>query len=437
MSNISDLLSHVLNGPTGLIAVKRMEGTYFVMKDHLGSTRVIVNGANGEVVNYFDYTPYGNTMRVGGGIGVKYQFTGQEYDDETGLWNFRARLYDDELGIFYAVDPAGQNFSPFSYAGNNPIIFVDENGRWFGIDDLIAAAIGGVVNLTVNLIQGNVGNFWEGLGYFGAGAAAGTLALYGPAGWAAGGAIVGASNSALGGAQGWDIVTGGVIGGVSGVAGGYAGQWAAQGLGGAIINGFQISSPVVQGVIGGAAGGAVGGYAGGFTSGFLMTGDLSAAHQSGIGGLWTGAGIGGVIGGGSAYSYARQNNLDPWTGKALTLPEELPSGLSTRDQTSLVTKYPANAEISGTIKNEYLFPGTRVDRYGDLYGNWLSPEGTPYGMRSIPPDMGPYSSFTVVKPFPVQSSLASPGFFYNQVGFGVQYRTPVSIDILIRRGFLR
>jgi hypothetical protein len=51
---------------------------------------------------------------------------------------------------------------------------------------------------------------------FGAGAVAGDLALYGPAGWAADGAIVGGTNAYLGGAKGWDIVKGSVIGTMAG-----------------------------------------------------------------------------------------------------------------------------------------------------------------------------------------------------------------------------
>ncbi len=51
-----------------------------------------------------------------------YRFTGQEYDPETNLFNFRARIYDPFLGIFYAGDPAGQAFSPYMYCGGNPTI---------------------------------------------------------------------------------------------------------------------------------------------------------------------------------------------------------------------------------------------------------------------------------------------------------------------------
>jgi len=34
-----------------------------------------------------------------------------------------------DLGKFYAVDPTGQDWSPFAYAGNNPVLMVDPDGR--------------------------------------------------------------------------------------------------------------------------------------------------------------------------------------------------------------------------------------------------------------------------------------------------------------------
>lgn len=43
--------------------------------------------------------------------------------------------------MWTACDRAGQYWNPYGYS-NNPVIFVDEDGNWFGIDDLIAAGVG-------------------------------------------------------------------------------------------------------------------------------------------------------------------------------------------------------------------------------------------------------------------------------------------------------
>jgi hypothetical protein len=50
-------------------------------------------------------------------------------------------LYDSDLGKFYAVDLAGQGWSPFVYAGNNPVIIVDRDGR-LGFIPLLIIGLG-------------------------------------------------------------------------------------------------------------------------------------------------------------------------------------------------------------------------------------------------------------------------------------------------------
>jgi RHS repeat-associated protein len=303
---------------------------YYLLRDYLGNITHQVNTSNEVVAEYnFDawgrrrsaddwsYTLDGNDLALFADRG----FTGHEHLTWFNLVNMNGRLYDPLVGRFLNVDPYvqmpdyTQNFNRYSYCLNNPLKFTDPNGEWFGIDDGIAFVIGGAVNLTVNLIQGNIDNIGEGLAAFGAGGAAGTLSLYGPAGWAAGGAIVGGTNAWVGGAKGWDILKGVGVGGLSGLAGGAVGQWAAQGLGNVVVQGLNITSPVIKGVVGGTIGGAAGGYVGGFTGGILTTGNLKAAHQAGISGMITGAPIGGVAGGIGAYAYAKANDINPWTGK--------------------------------------------------------------------------------------------------------------------------
>lgn len=55
-------------------------------------------------------------------------------------------------------------------------------------------------------------------------------------------------------------------------------------------------------------------YVGGFTAGMIATGDWGAANQAGLNGLWSSAAIGGLVGAGSGYFYAKNNNIDPWSG---------------------------------------------------------------------------------------------------------------------------
>jgi RHS repeat-associated protein len=111
------------------MSVSSTDQLYFVSTDHLGSTRALVRD-DGTVMARYDYNPWGELIRSEITEDIAYQYTGQENDKELGLLNFRARFYDAELGRFYGVDPQGQFASPFSFAGNNPVMYVDPDGEF-------------------------------------------------------------------------------------------------------------------------------------------------------------------------------------------------------------------------------------------------------------------------------------------------------------------
>ena len=93
---------------------------------------------NNQAISSYDYDAWGNPMNSTVSEISAYRYTGREHDDETGLHNFRARLYDSTLMRFYQVDPAEQFASPYVYCGNNPIGLVDPDGervRFQGNDD--------------------------------------------------------------------------------------------------------------------------------------------------------------------------------------------------------------------------------------------------------------------------------------------------------------
>ncbi len=71
-------------------------------------------------------------------------FTGQELDGELGLYNFRARDYDPALKIFYASDPASEDFSPYMYVGGNPVMLIDPTGMDDALPDWPGITLPGV-----------------------------------------------------------------------------------------------------------------------------------------------------------------------------------------------------------------------------------------------------------------------------------------------------
>jgi RHS repeat-associated protein len=69
-------------------------------------------------------------VRVATATGNTLRYTGRERDPDTGLYYYRARYYDPDIGRFLSEDPlgfgAGVNF--YTYVGNNPLIANDPMG---------------------------------------------------------------------------------------------------------------------------------------------------------------------------------------------------------------------------------------------------------------------------------------------------------------------
>lgn len=103
--------------------------------DHLGSTTLVTDSA-GAKLESTEYAPFGAFRRGKSPLtNTDYMYTGQEYDREESLYNYRSRLFDPEIGRFLAPDAVipglhnPQALNPYSYVGNNPIRYTDPTGH--------------------------------------------------------------------------------------------------------------------------------------------------------------------------------------------------------------------------------------------------------------------------------------------------------------------
>ena len=115
---------------------------HFYVKDHLGSNVMVLSNTGieqqtryylfGGIVthNSTNNTPNGNNTTEPN----HNKYTGKEFDRMHGLdwYDYVARQYDPVYGRFTSIDPLCEKYpylSPYAYCGNNPIRFIDPDGR--------------------------------------------------------------------------------------------------------------------------------------------------------------------------------------------------------------------------------------------------------------------------------------------------------------------
>ena len=116
------------NAPDYLIREGR---TYRVIADDLGSPRLVIDAATGEIAQQLDYDEYG-VVRGDTAPGFQpFGFAGGLYDPATGLVRFGARDYDASTGRWTAPDPlafAGRETNLYEYGGGDPVNRRDPSG---------------------------------------------------------------------------------------------------------------------------------------------------------------------------------------------------------------------------------------------------------------------------------------------------------------------
>ena len=127
-------LSKILTD-VGYITLANSTPTYhYYLQDHLGNNRVVID-EHGQVEQVNHYYAFGGLMGESTGGGAQpYKYNGKELDRMHGLdwYDYGARHYDAVLGRWMCVDPLAEkynNVSPFVFCKDNPIGFIDPDGK--------------------------------------------------------------------------------------------------------------------------------------------------------------------------------------------------------------------------------------------------------------------------------------------------------------------
>lgn len=151
----------------GIVQIEREDNSdkdqpKYMLTDNLGSVSVILDNL-GNVEQRLEFDPWG--MRVAGPeVGTVNSitnkgYTGHEMDDEVGLINMNARIYDPYLGRFLSADPVlpdaedMQAFNRYAYVLGNPLKYTDPSGNF---PEAAAATfvVSSIINTGLDIIFG-------------------------------------------------------------------------------------------------------------------------------------------------------------------------------------------------------------------------------------------------------------------------------------------
>ncbi|MFD5625884.1 SpvB/TcaC N-terminal domain-containing protein [Streptomyces sp. NPDC127072] len=165
---------HIFVGTTRIASKTARHGPFYEKDqfyyhgDQLGST-AFGSDDDGRLVEHLNYFPSGETwVDEYNGAKTPYQYTGKEFDPETGYYYHGARYYDPRSGVWQSPDPAlgsyldgspnggvhtPSNLASYSYANNSPPNYFDSSGAdwtwrdvaWGAAKGVGYAVVGGVV----------------------------------------------------------------------------------------------------------------------------------------------------------------------------------------------------------------------------------------------------------------------------------------------------
>jgi RHS repeat-associated protein len=129
-----------------LVRWDAVHGAMIYKQDHHGNVVALLD-SSGNILERYTYDAFGKPKvtafwddndRGGSWYGNRFMFQGREYFPELGIYDYRHRMYQPELGRFLQTDPTG--FDPgdmnlFRYCGDDPVDLSDPMGLLSGFKE--------------------------------------------------------------------------------------------------------------------------------------------------------------------------------------------------------------------------------------------------------------------------------------------------------------
>ncbi len=111
------------------LAMVRSGNTDYYQADGIGSITSLSDGV-GVVANTRTYDSFGMLAAANGTVVNPFMYAGRDLDQETGIYDYRARYYDPSSGRFLSEDPAEDDLNLYVYVRNSPTNSTDPFGLY-------------------------------------------------------------------------------------------------------------------------------------------------------------------------------------------------------------------------------------------------------------------------------------------------------------------
>jgi RHS repeat-associated protein len=144
--------------------------SYYAFDGH-GNVRELTDAA-GSVTDRYDYDAFGKLIFTSGGTTNVYQYCGEQFDADLGLYYLRARYLNPDSSRFWSMDSAEPSrrdpstLHRYLYCGAQPVSRIDPSGNFSLVEAVATVAVVGTLNALLRpVVQQAVGSVFSFLGF--------------------------------------------------------------------------------------------------------------------------------------------------------------------------------------------------------------------------------------------------------------------------------